>query len=245
MRRSFFETGFETVKDMKKLLFLLLLFSIFLFLSACETAVVKSARESAAPVESESGKLKDIGPGAGALLQEELGAIQEPFGLIKGEKYYNIHLGFVFNLPESWSYADSSEFEKALAETAGNQNPEDKDENSSCEMIALSDDGVRYIVFFIEDMRENDKASFVSEKIYQNQILRDLTGFNSAYKKLSTGSFSLGAYKYKALYMKAPEDGLFESYFSLRYGNYMVNIICRDKVEKAGQTLLENFEELE
>ncbi len=232
MRRPFF----ETVADMKKFLFAALSLIVLLSLSACETAVLKSARESSAPPESEAGVLKNEGSGAEAALRDELGALEEPFGLIKGDKYYNLHLGLVFNLPEGWSFSDSSMFENDEAS---------KDGKITYEMTALGDDGIKYIVLLLEDMRESDRSSYVSEKIYQKQILSDLTLFNSAYQKLSMGSLSFGAYKYTALYMKAPEDGLFESYFSLRYGNYMVNIICRDKLEKAGQALLEYFEEFE
>ncbi len=232
MRRLFF----ETVSDMKKLSFSALILIILLSLSACETAVLKSARESSAPIESEAGVLKNEGSGAEAALRDELDALEEPFGLIKGDKYYNLHLGLVFNLPEGWNFSDSSMFENDEASEDG---------KITYEMTALSDDGIRYIVLLVEDMRESDKNSYVSEKIYQKQILSDLTLFNPTYQKLSAGSLSFGAYKYTALYMKAPEDGLFESYFSLRYGNYMINIICRDNVEKAGQALFEHFEEFE
>ena len=235
MRRLFFEKA----DYMKKISSLLLIIIIILSLSACETAVMKSAVESAAPTDFEIGVLKEEGSGAEAALRDELNALEEPFGLIKGDKYYNIHLGLVFNLPEGWSYFDSSVLYNASA------NGEFKEDGLSYEFAARSGDGVRYIILLIEDMRENDKNSFVSEKIYQKQIVNDLTGFNSAYKKLSVGTRSIGAYKYSVLYMKAPDDGLFESYFSLRFGNYMVNIICRDKVEKAGYTLFKNFEEFE
>ena len=112
MRRPFF----ETLKDMRKKAFLILLLLLFLPLSACETAISKSARESPAPVESETGVLEEKHISAEDYLKEELGSAEEPFGLLRENKYYNLHLGFVFSLPEGWSYSESAAFKEGLME---------------------------------------------------------------------------------------------------------------------------------
>lgn len=212
-------------------------------LSACETAVVKSTKENAARFEPASGSPENKSPGAESSLRSELSALSEPFGLIRGSKYYNLHLGIKFSLPDGWTYTDSAAFKKSISESAGEKDRAYIEKNLYYEIAALAGDGLKSLVLMLEDMRDNDKSAFVSEKAYQKQLLADLTASDAGYKKLSSGSLSFAAHKFTALYMKAPGDGVFEAYFSLRYGNYMVNIICRDKVEKAGSALQKFFEE--